>query len=327
MRYSLLLLILITSINGIAQTIDYTLPDNFRGEITQSDYHRLVDSSVRIVGQRYKVDHVKDGTITLKEKQELAALNLDNLVLKCKEARDKAEFDAIVRKHFENLFTSIDDNKKLDPMDYETIKTHLTIRIYTKESVEQRASINSIVTRTDLEGTYSVLMLDLPTAFSVVTRTAFDHWGKDINAVFREALNNIDQQEIEKVTRKFATDRDSIELSFIGNENYAASYALDLANNSPELVGEWGSAVAIPNKGLVDICKISRDKPVDFIKFIQISRAEIQRAYSQHPQPISNDFFWYYKGKFTRILVTTAADGSVSVVAPMGLAELMSVKK
>jgi hypothetical protein len=97
-------------------------------------------------------------------------------------------------------------------------------------------------------------------------------------------------------------------------------------NNSPELVGEWGCAIAIPNKGLVDLCRISRDKPVDFVKFIQLTKAFIEKSYTGHPQPISNQYFWYYKGKFTRINVSTAPDGHINVLSPNGLTELMTAK-
>jgi len=154
----------------------------------------------------------------------------------------------------------------------------------------------------------------------------FNLWGKDSLEVFQAALANVNKQKIEKVTKTFKVDGADIELTLLGNEDYAGSYALDLMNNSPELVGEWGCAVAIPNKGLVDLCRISRDKPVDFVKFIQLTMPFIEKSYSEHPQPISNQYFWYYKGKFTRINVTTGPDGNINVLSPYGLTELITAK-
>lgn len=83
----------------------------------------------------------------------------------------------------------------------------------------------------------------------------------------------------------------------------------------------------MPNKGLVDICKISRDKPVDFVKFIQMTKPLIEKSYQDHEQPIADQFFWYYKGKFTKINVLTDANGSVNVTSPPGMAELMTERK
>jgi hypothetical protein len=114
---------------------------------------------------------------------------------------------------------------------------------------------------------------------------------------------------------------------FLGNEDYAASFVLDLANNSPEFVGSLGSVIAIPNKGLVNICAISKEKPLDFVNFIQFFKKPVEKFYAQHQQSISKDFFWYYKGKFTKINVLEDNNGNVNVISPMGLTALMSEKK
>ncbi|HEV8512475.1 MAG TPA: hypothetical protein VGQ59_04335, partial [Cyclobacteriaceae bacterium] len=169
--------------------------------------------------------------------------------------------------------------------------------------------------------------LDLPGAFTPVQRKIFELWKLETAAVFKVAQANINKQQVEKVTQSFDVDGVKIEMSFLGSEDYAASYALDLIENSPELVGEWGSVVAMPNKGLVNICKISKDKPVDFVKFIQKTKLLIEKSYHEHEQPISDQFFWYYKGSFTKINVSTNANGSINVISPFGLTELMTKKK
>jgi hypothetical protein len=169
-------------------------------------------------------------------------------------------------------------------------------------------------------------MLDLPGAFTPVQREVFALWKLDTTAVFKTAQHNINHQQVEKVTQSFDLNGTKVEVSFLGNEDYAASYALDLAGNSPELVGEWGTVVAMPNKGLVNICKISKDKPVEFVKFIERVKPLIERSYQEHEQPISDQFFWYYKGQFTRINVLTKEDGNINVISPAGLTALMTEK-
>ena len=54
--------------------------------------------------------------------------------------------------------------------------------------------------------------------------------------------------------------------------------------------------------------------------------ASIEQFYNQHPQPISTDFYWYYEGQFTRMNVLDN-QGEITVIAPIGLAELMTEKK
>jgi hypothetical protein len=312
---------------SFGQKISYDIPEGYENEINKDDYRKIVDLAVPIVAKRYSIDFVKNGAIQLKQGQEMQTINLHNLITKCVSVKDKSQWDKVVQEHFENIFTSIDEQKKIDPTKYETVKKYLSLRIYPKETVNQRGGISSLVAKTDLEGTYTLLMLDLPGAFTPVQKQMFALWKLDTATVFKTAQENINKQQIEKATQTFDVDGVKIEMNFLGNEDYAASYALDLINNSPELVGEWGSVVAMPNKGLVDICKISKDKPLDFVKFIQRTKPLIEKSYQEHEQPISDQFFWYYRGQFRRINVLTNADGSINVISPFGLTELMTEKK
>jgi hypothetical protein len=169
-------------------------------------------------------------------------------------------------------------------------------------------------------------MLDLPGAFTAVPKSMFAAWHQEPAAVFALAQANVNKHAVTRTTKELADGDLKLTVSFLAEENYAASYALDLAANAPELVGEWGSVVAIPNKGLVSICQVSRAHPVDFVQYIQHTRPIIERFYQQHEQPVSPAFYWYYQGKFTPIIVTTNPDGSANVVAPLGLSTLMTAK-
>lgn len=325
MRIITLLVFLTTlALTVFGQKIKYNIPQGYENDISKDDYKKIVDIAVPIVSKRYVVDFVKDGAIQLKKGQEMQTFNLHNLIAKCIAVKDKSMWVKIIEEHFNSMFSSMDEQKKIDPENFETVKKYLSIRIYPKQTVIQRGGIGNLIARTDLEDTYTLLMLDLPGAFTPVQKQMFDMWKKDTIDVFKIAQENINKQQIEKVTQKFDIDGTNIEVSFLGNEDYAASYALDLKNNSPELVGDWGSVVAMPNKGLVDICKISKDKPVDFVKFIQRTKPLVEKSYQEHEQPISDQYFWYYKGKFTRINVLTDSTGNINVISPFGLTELMT---
>lgn len=327
MRIITLLVFLTTlTLTVFGQKIKYNIPQGYENDISKDDFKKIVDIAVPIVSKRYVVDFVKDGAIQLKKGQEMQTVNLHNLIAKCIVVKDKSMWEKIIEEHFNSMFVSMDEQKKIDPENFETVKKYLSIRIYPKQTVIQRGGIGNLIARTDLEDTYTLLMLDLPGAFTPVQKQMFDMWKKDTTDVFKIAQENINKQQIEKVTQKFDIDGTNIEVSFLGNEDYAASYALDLKNNSSELVGDWGSVVAMPNKGLVDICKISKDKPVDFVKFIQRTKPLVEKSFQEHEQPISDQYFWYYKGKFTRINVLTDSTGNINVISPFGLTELMTEK-
>ena len=320
-------IVFMTNIALFGQKVDYTIPKGYEIDINSKDYKTLVDAAILVITKRYKVDFVKEGTIHLVKNEDLQEMNLHNLIGKCVVFKDKSKWKQVIEEHCNGMFSTIDEQKKINPTDYETIKKYLSIRIYREDYVEQQGGKDNIVTKIDIEGTYTVLMLDLPEAFRTVEKSMFELWKKEQSEVFQIAQSNINQQKIDKVTKEFKVDSSEISVHFLGNEDYAASYALDLMNNSPELIGSWGSVVAVPNKGLVNICKISKEKPLDFVKFIQFIKKPVERFYSKHPQPISNQFFWYYKGKFKRINVLEDKNGNINVISPMGLTELMTVKR
>jgi hypothetical protein len=285
-----------------------------------------VDTSVEVVEERYQIEFVKGGTIQLAKGQDLDAFNLDNLILKCVAVKDTTAWPAIIRDHFHRIYTTVDDeHPKLDPANYFAIKQYLSIRIYPLDVIEKRGGASTLVTRVDLEGTCTVLMLDLPDALTPVQKSIFDRWKKEKAEVFRVAQDNIDSQKVEKVTKTSDIQGTQLTVTVLTNEDYAASYALDLGRNSPELLGEWGCALAIPNRGLVTLCKISHDKPMDFVKYIQLTKAYMERSYQEHSQRISDQYYWYYQGTFTRIPVTTDAAGNPDVIVPQGLKRLIGV--
>jgi hypothetical protein len=328
LRFFLFLLtIFLFTYRSPGQRIDYAIPKEYEKQIDKKDYRKIVDAAVAVIAQRYQIDFVRKGTIQLKGGQDMQAFNLDNLILKCAGTPDKSQWESVVKEHFQNLFAAVDEQKKINPADFESIRKYLTLRIYAQEYLTQRGGTAGFVVRNDLQGTSTMLMLDLPGAFVPVEKAVFDGWQKTQSEVFGIAQSNVNGQKIGKVTRTFPVNPGEIEITFLGNEDYAASYALDLAGNAPELVREWGAVVIMPNKRLVNICKVSPVRPLNFVKFIQYTREAVGRFYAQHAQPISDQYFWYCGGKFTRINVLTDPEGKVNVVAPVALGMLMSEKK
>ncbi|MBD8082611.1 hypothetical protein [Chryseobacterium caseinilyticum] len=304
-----------------AQKISYDIPELFKNEISDKKYKTIANLSVREVSKREKVVSLDDGIIKTESGFQAG---LDNLLSKSKNENDDKVLAAIVKEHFDGLFDSIDFSKSLDLKNYNKVEEYLSLRIYPEEYFEEYFKPENAVFRKDLEGTVTMLMLDLPTAFTNVQRKEmFDFWKKDEKELFAIAQQNINKQTVTKLTQEIDLGGSKIEISFIENETYAGSYGLDLLNNSKDFVGELGSVVAFPNKGIINICKITKEKPVDFVRFIQGTKGLIRKFHDEHPYPISSDFFWYYDGKFTKIMVIENPNGNIDVVSPHELTQLL----
>lgn len=318
-------LIIIASFKLSAQNIDYSFPEGYENEISKKEYKYLVNESVKAITRNYKIASITEGVVTLKEGQDYSVVNLHNLILKCSEI-DKEKWTELINSHFDSMYESIEKQKELDPNKFETLVDYFSIRIYQESFVKQNGGTDNLIVKKHLDGTLSLLMLDLPSTFSPIQKDMFDLWNKTVDEVFEIAQKNVNKQEFTKATETIEISGEKIEVSFIENEDYGASIALDLKSNVPEFVGEWGSVIAIPNKGIVDICKVSKERPLDFVLFIQKFKSIVEQFYNQHPQPISTDFYWYYDGQFTKINVIDN-NGEINVVSPLGLTELMTEKK
>lgn len=322
MKNLLTIFILTTVFNLAAQEIDYTIPIGYESYISKEDYKVLVDQSIQSISKNYKIASLKDGAITLEEGQDYSIVNLHNLILKCK-GTNTEDCTLIISDHFEGMYKSIEQQKQLDPNKFETLVDYFTIRIYQESFVQKSGGAENVISRKDLDGTFSILMIDLPSAFTPIQKEMFSNWDKTEEEVFAIAQANVNKHEFEKVSQSIDVDGNDIVVHFIENENYGASIAIDLINNAPEFVGDWGSVIAFPNKGIVNICKISKEEPVEFVQFIQVFKPLVEQFYNDHPQPISTDFFWYYQGKFTKINLVEE-NGNINVIAPMRLSELMT---
>lgn len=326
MKSILTLLFLITFIILNAQKIEYSIPEGYETGITKKDYKYLVDEAIKSISKHYKIASVKDGVVELQKGQDFAIINLHNLILKCADT-PRENWLELIQAHFDSMYASMEKQKQLDPNKFETLVDYFSIRIYQKSFIDQNGGADNLIVREDLGGTLSVLMLDLPSAFTPVRKETFDLWNKTPDEVFAIAQRNVNKQSFTKESHAIDVGGNKIDVHFIENEDYGASLALDLINNAPEFVGEWGSVIAIPNRGIVNICKVTKERPMDFVLFIRKFKPVVEKFYNQHPQPISTDFYWYFNGQFTRINVTENNNGDTQVISPKGLTERMNKKE
>ena len=324
MKQLLPFLLLVISFTLCAQKIDYSFPEGYENEISKKDYKYLVNESVKAISENYEIAAIKKGVVELEEGQDYSMVNLHNLILQCSQL-ERNKWAELIQSHFSGMYESMEKQKQLDPNNFESLVDYFSIRIYQEAYITQNGGTDNLVAKKDLEGTLSLLMLDLPSTFTPIQKEIFDLWNKTTDEVFEIGQRNVNKQEFIKATESIDVNGQKIAIHFIENEDYGASLALDLETNAPEFVGEWGAVVAIPNKGIANICKVSKDKPLDFMLFIQRFKPVVEQFYNQHAQPVSTDFYWYYEGGFTKINLVEN-NGQLEVISPMGLTALMTEK-
>lgn len=191
---STILLLLSLFVSGVvlAQKIDKKLPGSYKGIVTQKEYEKILELSVSYVkSQNVAITKVEDGGIFISDKGQTGTLYLDNLVRKCKAAPDPKDWEEIIHSHFEGVLHLNDQSSNLNLYDFEMAKKYLSIRVYTPDWVEGAGGKEGLITREDIPGTVSVLMIDLPKAFMALPRDSTLSWGKSDEALFQEAIKNL----------------------------------------------------------------------------------------------------------------------------------------
>ncbi|MEO0895210.1 MAG: hypothetical protein AAFY71_02240 [Bacteroidota bacterium] len=321
--FALSLLILSVHV-GLGQKIDYAIPAIAEGKISLEDYKTILDSSLAIIQTEYDVKKVKEGSISLKKGKELSTINLDNLLLKCTQ-EDKEDWQAIIRDHFQRPLRSSSERALVNYTYFDEVAPFLSIRVYEEIYFQQFPQKDNIIYRKDLEGTVSMLMLDLPSVFTTVDKSQTENWNKTDAELFARAEENLGKIPVVKTHYKIPFEGDSLSLYAIEEENYASSYALDLKHNSKEFIGEFGSVVAIPTRGTALIFKINRGDMVSYQNFITQYSKLVKDLYYDQPHPVSPYFFWYHEGRFTKIKVDSK-DGLITVNPPEDLLDLASME-
>ena len=324
MRTLLIALLVLCPLLGLfGQSIDYSVPKDLQKKISSEDYNKILGQSLAAIRQRMTVTGVKSGAIDIVLGDKSNTLYIDVLVGECLKAKSKADWSKIIKAHFDDMFAGIDMVKTLDRKDFDAVGRYLSLRIFADTYVEKVLGLDKVMARKDLEGTYTVLMLDLPSGFEVVDTANFNAWKKGPTEVFSMAQSNINGIGPEKTKQELNASGNKLSVTTITDDDNAASYALDLGTNSPELVGDLGAVLAVPGAGSVTVLKLTKEQPRDFQKFIEASKGANDKAFTSQAHPISRQFYWYYQGKFTVIDLQAAADNKLTIIAPSALSALL----
>lgn len=308
-----ILLILFLAINNplFSQETDRTLPADFTSYITQKDYQQLLDFTLQQL-EGFEVLEVKEGTIRIQFGEQSHAFSMLPLIQQSA-ALDDEQQQAFVHEYISTLINAYDDQSTLASADFSTVKKYLTLRLY-PEGVFQEAERERWVVRSDLEGTVTCVMLNLPTAFATVERAQLDQWGVSETEVFELAQENSGKRPYE-VHRKMLGE--TTELLVLAGGSSAATAALALEAAMPEPIGRYGAIVAVPHQEMVLVHNMQEEGPVNYQTFIEYLYEFVLEQYTQHTAPVSPDFYWYYEGKFTRILLGQNQAGQLQIVPPM----------
>lgn len=188
--------------------------------------------------------------------------------------------------------------------DFERAKEFLTVRLQSITSYQDepyKSNLKELVFKVDIPETYSLLALDLPTRFHILTIKEIKEWGLDKETLFEISHNNL-LQNIESILVQ-NHEWDGAVFYTLFDRNYSASYCIDFANNCDSLIGKKGSLVSFPSKGSVFVHPVT-----DIMQFNVGYKYIVDKTntfFNDEWGPISRNIYWFYKNKFILFQITS----------------------
>ena len=296
---------------------DRKLPEQYEHLINQAQYETILDICIDVLGKQGTVQIVKNGSIKIGNwgEQKEVHISLDNLVRKCKNA-DSSEWNDIISLHF-SKFPTNEAALNYIYKDYEFAGNLLKILI--KPDGSFRNIDEQLVYRADFPSTKSYLVIDFDDKFHFVNAQNIAEWEQSIDDLFLDALDNTAKEKMEIV--KLDLDQGNEAFAFFSSD-YAASYMIDLQKNAPFAVGDLGAIVVIPTKGAAFAYPINNGLVMEFISSFN---PLIEKIYNEDEYPITDDYYWYYQGKYEQFPTKTDNENRYFISMPDKLIRLLAI--
>lgn len=290
------------------------VPDTYKNLIGQSEYEIFVNQCLSVL-KDLGVDVIRyeNGDITYKGENEDSHYFLDNLVRK------------YVQVEKENQLTEIKDHfKKLQETpyaydylfkDFDYAKQFLKVLI---KPTDINPNIDDFVTRIDYPDLLTVLVLDFEDRFHYIRKDEAILWKVDFEKLFKIALDNISQENVE--IRKHLFD-DKFDVFVLLSGDFSASFSLLINTHMDFAIGEYGSLIGIPTKGTVFIHPISSN---DFMDMTSTFYQEIEKFYNEDPSNISTNFYWFDKESMKLFNKTWNDNGTITISMPDELKKIVN---
>ena len=273
-------------------------------EVRFERFMSLVRATLEGTGNHFEVG---DGVVTVaRAAGATAALGLGNLLQLC-QAAPLDDWPQLVTSHLTALL-EVGDGANDAPgqrllQRFDLARPSLRVRLWPRQQVH---GLLEVVTREDLPGVATTLVLDLPRDIRALTARDIAAWGVPTDELLAIGLENVRRhcppyasrfEPLAPVT--FLTSRD--------RDYYAASHVLLLGSYSG-CVGKHGALVGVPHRHLAVVHAIEDRRVFAALEHLG---SFVRRCFDEGPGSIDPDLFWFRDGRFTRLSFVPGKDGAL----------------
>ena len=174
------------------------------------------------------------------------------------------------------------------------IESLLSVRLWPDDYLSSLKS-DKLIYRSDLEGTISAIVLDLPSSVETVCTDEARGWHRSDETLFAIATGNIAQNPLPAAEEH---DLNGLKLfGFLGQSFFVASHALVL-HEHPECLGPHGTLVAVPHRHAL-LCAPIHDMSVaaGLGQFVSIALG----MFKEGPGSITPNVYRYQMGRYLNL--------------------------
>lgn len=294
-------------------------PDAYEGIVTQQEYEIILDHSLNALAKIGIVRSVDAGTIILQEhesSEEHLHCHLDNLVRRCK-AYTKDTWQRIIAQHFEKF--PINKPKQIYMFkDFDFARDLLRVQVRAWDMIPADL-LEKLIYRKNIPHTYTFLVLDYDGKMQYIRHEDIVEWETDIDELFAIGLKNLAKEDISIETCRWDEEDENKCGYVVLHNDYAASFALEIERNAYLAVGEYGTLLSIPTKSAALLHPLNSNTVLEFIHAFWDLQ---QMFYHENETPVSEYFYWYYRGHFFEFAQTITND-EITIGYPPQLAAVM----
>ncbi|WP_440132981.1 hypothetical protein [Chitinophaga sancti] len=288
---------------------DYFTPEEY------SQFMTLLDE---YLGAQEIVYTVDDHILTVStDRYGSSRLGIINLVQACKQM-PADEWREHIQLHFEQLEQSHNYMQEFSASahEYDKIKDLLGVRLY-HNSFLDNVEENTTLTKQVTEDIMAMLVFDLPNAVMSVDGEYPEIWNKTNDELFTTGIANI-KNKYELVPQQ--QELGDKKCWSIHNEHlYSPNVLLDM-DNYPEIIGTYGTILAVPNRHLVLLYPI---ESMEVIEIVNMFTRIVPHMNLQGPGSISPCIYWHYNDVFTNIPFE-GNDEEVGIYPPENFVEILN---
>lgn len=271
-------------------------PPSWARFFTKAEYYRFLHEVESYFKKRGLPIAIQDSVVNILSGMPggVQRCGLLNLAQRCKQEPDQAAWSELIAAHFDGFERHLAESARVQELvaDFERIAPLLALRLYPGSYLDGETATHCVY-RTDLPGTVTVLVYDLPSSIQNVRPADVAVWGREVDELFEIALDNIRLHSHPQRTEVACGDGLALQV-LSGPDYFVASHAL-LLDEHPDCVGLYGALVGVPHRHALLAYPI---RDVRVLKVVQPMLAAIIGMELSGPGSISAQLYWYHGGSF-----------------------------